>query len=103
LAGCIEHLDSKGGREIDKESLQSLGKHLLKFITFEAGPRVGRLLPQSFKSQGCDHSLTRTTEWLEANASDIIADTRWLKQHGGTCDCKVITNIVWRLDEEAEF
>jgi len=91
------------GSDIDRDTLQALGDHLKQHISFEAGPRVGRLLPQTFKSKGCDHSLDRTIEWLKANGRDVEKDTRWLKRNGGTCDCKVIMNIVWRLDDGGEY
>ena len=86
--------------EIDSDTLKRLGEHLSRSVSFEAGPRVGRLLPQAFRSAGCDHTLEKTTAWLAANGRDADADIRWLKERGGTCDCKVITNVIWQLDRE---
>lgn len=85
---------------MNRETILALAEHLRQSITFTEGPRVGRLLPQSFRSEGCDHTLAKTTDWLTANGHDVNAAVRWLKERGGTCDCKVITNVVRTLDAE---
>ena len=85
---------------MDRETLLTLGEHLKQEIAFTQGPRVGRLLPQVFRSEGCGHTLDRTAEWLETNGHNVKSSIRWLKERGGDCDCKVITNIVLRIDDE---
>ena len=85
---------------MDKETLLALGEFLQQSITFTQGPRVGMILPQSFKTEGCGHTLRKTIEWLESNGHDVISSMRWLKERGGDCDCKIITNIVLRIDDE---
>lgn len=84
---------------MDRETLIALGEHLKESITISAGPRIGMILPQTFKSEGCDHTFRKTTAWLEANAHDVDASLRWLKRRGATCDCRVVTEIIYRLDE----
>jgi hypothetical protein len=88
---------------MDKHIVEALGEYLGRFITFSEGPRVGRILPQVFRSEGCDHSLTRTIEWMKAEGRDVDAEVRWLKQRGGTCDCRVVQNVIWRLDDDLEY
>ena len=85
---------------MDKETLLALGKHLKQFITLTAGPRIGMILPPTFKSEGCDHTLVRTTAWLEQSGLDAGASIKWLRDRGADCDCKVLTNIILRLDDE---
>jgi hypothetical protein len=85
---------------MDREALLALGDYLKQSITFRQGPRVGMILPQVFQSEGCDHTLDRTIEWLHTHVQNVEAAVRWLKERGGTCDCTVITNVIWRLDEE---
>ncbi|NQU08435.1 MAG: DUF2695 domain-containing protein [Candidatus Abyssubacteria bacterium] len=85
---------------MDKETLLALGKHLKQFITLTAGPRIGMILPPTFKSEGCDHTFRRTTDWLTANGHDPDPSLKQLKRQGADCDCKVLTNIILRLDDE---
>jgi len=85
---------------VDRETLIALGEHLKKSITISAGPRIGMILPQTFVSEGCDHTFQKTTEWLEAGGHDVDSSLGWLKRRGTTCDCQVITEIIYRLDEE---
>jgi len=85
---------------MDREALLALGDRLKRFITITAGPRVGMILPQTFKSEGCDDTFARTTAWLEENGLDVIASLKWLRARGAECDCRVITDVIYRLDEE---
>ena len=83
-----------------QETLEELGEHLKKSITIIPGPRIGMILPQTFTSEGCDHTFDKTTDWLNANGHDVETSLKWLKRQGANCDCQVIINIVLRLDEE---
>ena len=85
---------------MDRETLFALGEHLRQSISFTESPRIGMILPQTFKSEGCGHTFDKTTAWLEANGHDVEKSIRWLKERGGDCDCKVITNVVWHIDDE---
>ena len=85
---------------MDKEALIALGERLKLFITITAGPRIGMILPQTFKSEGCDDTFARTTAWLEENGLDVDASLKWLRARGAGCDCQVITNVIYRPDEE---
>ncbi|ASK33314.1 DUF2695 domain-containing protein [Alloalcanivorax mobilis] len=54
----------------------------------------------------CDHTLTRTREFLHRHGHDVAAVEPWLNQHGGFCDCEVLANVYdevgdllgWHLD-----
>lgn len=85
---------------MNEETLLALGEHLKQFITLTPGPRIGMILPPTFKSEGCDHTFRRTTDWLKANGHDADASLKWLKRQGADCDCRVITDIILRLDDE---
>lgn len=85
---------------MDRVALLALGEYLGRFITFTEGPRIGMILPQVFKSEGCDHTLDKTVEWLKAGGHDVDVSLRWLKERGGACDCKVVTNVIHHLDDE---
>ncbi len=85
---------------MDRETIIALGEHLKKFSTITAGPQIARLLPPTFKVEGCDHPFNKTTPWLTANGHDADTSLRWFKRRSAACDCQVITNIVYRLDEE---
>jgi hypothetical protein len=85
---------------MDRDALLALGDYLKQFISFDDGPRIGMILPQVIKSEGCDHTLDRTVEWLRAHSHDVEKSIRWLKERGGKCDCKVVTNVIFHLDDE---
>jgi len=85
---------------MNRETLEELGEHLKKHIAIKAGPRIGMILPQTFTSEGCDHTFKKTTEWLAANGLDVDTSLRWLKRHDAACDCQVLTNVIFRIDEE---
>lgn len=85
---------------MDRETLLALGEHLKRFITITQGPRIGMILPQTFKSEGCDHTFQITTDWLKAGGHDVDASLKWLKRRGAKCDCEVITDVIFHLDEE---
>ena len=43
---------------------------------------------------GCDHSLTMTTEFLKDKGIENIDNvTEWLHNNGGYCDCEVLMNV----------
>jgi hypothetical protein len=83
-----------------QETLEKLGEHLKQSITIIPGPRIGMILPQTFSSEGCDHTFDKTTEWLNASGLDVETSLKWLKRQGADCDCQVITNIIFRLNAE---
>ena len=43
---------------------------------------------------GCDHTLTFTKKWSEANGIDFNIIKTWLNEHGGFCDCEVLFNVM---------
>jgi len=88
---------------MDRETLLALGEHLKRFITITAGPRIGMILPQTFNSEGCDHTFEKTIDWLKANALDVDASIKGLRTRGADCDCQVITNVIYRLDAEDDY
>ncbi|MCW5549616.1 MAG: DUF2695 domain-containing protein [Opitutaceae bacterium] len=44
-------------------------------------------------SQGCDHGLRHTTAFLESQRLDVQRVIPWLREHGGYCDCEVLSNV----------
>ena len=43
---------------------------------------------------GCDHSLTMTTEFLKDKGIENIDKVGvWLNNNGGYCDCEVLMNV----------
>jgi len=43
--------------------------------------------------RGCQHKMTLTTEWLEANDCPLHPTLIALLAHGGGCDCEVVLNV----------
>jgi hypothetical protein len=41
----------------------------------------------------CDHTLRRTTEFLQKRGPDVDLVIPWLREHGGYCDCEVLANV----------
>ena len=85
---------------MDRETLIVLGEHLQKSITITAGPQIARLLPPSFKVEGCDDTFAKSAAWLESNGHDVKTSLKFLRSRGAACDCQVITSVIYRLDEE---
>jgi hypothetical protein len=50
-------------------------------------------LERQLDHRPCDHSLTMTETFL-VNHPKKEAITLWLQQHGGYCDCEVLSNVV---------
>ena len=56
----------------------------------------------------CDHTLREATQWIEQNNLDPEKVIPWLNDHGGFCDCEVISNVYdavgdiveWHLDKD---
>ena len=48
-------------------------------------------------SPPCDHSLRETIRFLESRNIETQQVIRWLREHGGHCDCEVLANV------ESEF
>ncbi|HKY22538.1 MAG TPA: DUF2695 domain-containing protein [Vicinamibacterales bacterium] len=44
------------------------------------------------ETQGCDHSLRFTREWITSNNQPKDKLLAWLAEHGGYCDCEVVAN-----------
>ena len=42
---------------------------------------------------GCDNTLKETIEFLQERGLDVDRVLRWLREHGGHCDCEVIYNV----------
>ena len=85
---------------MDRQTLMQLGEHLKESITITAGPRIGMILPQTFTIEGCDHTFQLTADWLKSKELDVEVSLMWLEKHGADCDCKVITNIIFHIDDE---
>ncbi|MEL4181515.1 DUF2695 domain-containing protein [Roseateles sp. PN1] len=43
-------------------------------------------------SQGCNHSLRFTTQWVSEHKQPEKSILEWLAAHGGNCDCEVVAN-----------
>ncbi len=44
------------------------------------------------ENSGCDHTLRFTKSWISAHKQSEEKILTWLRQHGGFCDCEVLTN-----------
>ena len=57
---------------------------------------LGTYLEKKIDACGCDHTLTRTKEWLDENIpkSKKSKVTRALQNQGGFCDCEVLLNVI---------
>ena len=52
------------------------------------------LLAERLGDDGCDHSLRVTEEFLSESDVDAEEVLLWLADHGGSCDCEVLANVV---------
>ncbi len=43
---------------------------------------------------GCDHTLSKTLEFISANGLDEAPTVQWLNEYGGFCDCEVVANVL---------
>ena len=41
----------------------------------------------------CDHSLKFSLQWAKQNRLNPMQFTDFLEEHGGFCDCEVVTNV----------
>jgi hypothetical protein len=41
----------------------------------------------------CGHTLRQKTEFLQQRGLEVERVVRWLREHGGHCDCEVIANV----------
>ncbi|MBL8507950.1 DUF2695 domain-containing protein [Chitinimonas sp. JJ19] len=41
---------------------------------------------------GCNHTLRFTESWIAENRQPAESILDWLNEHGGFCDCEVLTN-----------
>ena len=44
-------------------------------------------------ASGCDHALKYTLEFAAGHSLERGRLVRWLKEHGGYCDCEVVINV----------
>jgi hypothetical protein len=53
----------------------------------------------------CDNTLTRTLRFLEERGFLVERIVPWLEEHGGYCDCEVLSNVedVWNQMVEKEW
>ncbi|WP_047515935.1 DUF2695 domain-containing protein [Methylophilus sp. UBA6697] len=42
---------------------------------------------------GCDHTLSKTLDFLGDRKFEPATVIPWLKEHGGYCDCEVLVNV----------
>ncbi len=53
----------------------------------------------SVDTDGCDHSLRFTEEWLVSSAVVPEPVLNWLESNGGYCDCEVVINVRQHWEE----
>ena len=53
------------------------------------------MLPQA----GCDRSLRLTRAWCAENGMDTDAVLEWARENNGYCDCEVLANTEYVLEE----
>jgi len=41
---------------------------------------------------GCDHTLRFTQAWISEHSQPGTEILAWLREHGGFCDCEVLSN-----------
>jgi hypothetical protein len=41
----------------------------------------------------CDHTLRATIQFLRDRNLDVDGTVAWLGEHGGFCDCEVLSNV----------
>ncbi len=75
---------------ITNERTLALGEHLEQYITFDS---------EKLTVHGCDHTLRYTLAWIEAHHYDRELWLDYLQRNGGFCDCEVLMNVVYRIDE----
>lgn len=51
------------------------------------------LLDERLEAQGCDHTLTITSAFLEEKGLSPKDTLEWMKEYGGYCDCEVLANV----------
>jgi hypothetical protein len=44
------------------------------------------------ENSGCDHTLRFTQAWIAENKQPEAEILAWLREHGGFCDCEVLSN-----------
>jgi hypothetical protein len=49
-------------------------------------------LDETLSKADCDHSLTRTRQFLIDRNLPVEVTSDWLATHGGFCDCEVLAN-----------
>src|SRR4051812_23432187 len=51
-------------------------------------------LDQQLGNQGCDDTLRLTEQFLlNTRVINIVEVLQWLRDHGGYCDCEVLSNV----------
>ena len=68
---------------MNRTELFLLCDYLSRFITFGTDD----------ESNGCDHTLLHTREWIAARNLDQETCLGWLQQRGGWCDCMIVSEI----------
>lgn len=46
------------------------------------------------ENSGCDHTLRFTLAWVAEHKQPEAEILKWLREHGGYCDCEVLSNSV---------
>lgn len=44
------------------------------------------------ENSGCDHTLRFTRAWISEHKQPETDVLGWLREHGGCCDCEVLSN-----------
>lgn len=56
-------------------------------------------LDAELHKSSCDHSMQKTENVLSDLSVDKTKVTLWLNEQGASCDCEVLTNIEYELED----
>lgn len=78
---------------------QKAWKRQQRQLTRDAFPLSDGLMSALFdavdaqvENSGCDHTLRFTEAWIAEHRQPAEKVLGWLREHGGFCDCEVLTN-----------
>lgn len=52
--------------------------------------------------KGCDHTPTKTINFLDSKQLNTEIILKWLQKQGGFCDCEILWNVEECWEEEIE-
>lgn len=69
-------------------------ENLLSSMALSVADLKALLAHLGFASEhGCDHTLSKTLDFLAARKLEPTSVISWLQEHGGYCDCEVLANV----------